>query len=277
MRTLALFLLLTACGSPAINERGFGSSDGTNGGAVPVALRFELSEAMSQVSSFKLRIGCEGIRAFEFTTSNFNLPKMAKGCQTQLLEITLDGVTFYPASTVKLNSSNTSEFKSKDGAKVFAVLDTALAKELSSGQEILFLLSNSILHKVLLQDLAITSPEGWDIAQRVKDASTIILRFKNGEKTFVVYVKKSDGSSIKDIFAAEAKVVKDDHVDSLNDMDWSRMTTSVDFTGKNLKYFVSGFMGEKNGFTYFGFSRDEDQSVAEENTTAFLKQAKFAK
>ena len=128
---------------------------------------------------------------------------------------------------------------------------------------------------ILLQDLVLKNPSSWEIAQRVQDESTIIIRFKKGDENFSIYVKRAEGNTLQSTFAEKADIVSQETVQTYNNINWKTITTSVSFAALNQKSFIAGFMYEKNGFTYFGFSRNPNQSTAEAATKEFLNLAKF--
>jgi len=124
--------------------------------------------------------------------------------------------------------------------------------------------------EIQLQDMTLVVPDGWHLSQDAKDASTIILGFKNGSEYITVYVKQGIGMNMRSVFVNGSTVIRDVFDYPRSGYNWRAMQTSKSAPSALAPTFVSAFMTEHAGFTYYGYSRASDASRSFDIVNTFL-------
>ena len=123
---------------------------------------------------------------------------------------------------------------------------------------------------VRIQDLTLTVPQGWQLKQNAKDEGTIILGFANGAEYFTMYVKQTTGLDMKRIFNNGTQIVRDTYNLDRNQYHWKLLDTSKPSFTDDAPKFVTSFLGEHQGFSYYGYTRVASQSRSAAIVSEFL-------
>lgn len=130
-----------------------------------------------------------------------------------------------------------------------------------------------------IKELRLSLPQGWKMDQDALAGDTLLFGFANGSEYLTLYAKAKTGIEMKSIFVNGSTVVSDLRTEAKGRLQWKRLETSkaapTTVTGvgtgsiKGMQY-LSSFMAEHNGVTYYGYSRSADSAKAKANVEAFL-------
>jgi hypothetical protein len=122
--------------------------------------------------------------------------------------------------------------------------------------------------QMLIRDLSVTVPAGWELKQSLLDNGVSILRMTNGLETLQFYAREGSIGDAKAIFVNESKLLGEMSA-TADSIHWNEYLTS-----KNGLYTV-GFEVEMGGTAYYGFTSASSADVAERNASTFLNGVQF--
>jgi hypothetical protein len=118
---------------------------------------------------------------------------------------------------------------------------------------------------VRISELTLTLPAGWSVAQQAVNEGIGIVGLANAEKYVTIYAKPGIGLSMNSLFVNGAQVRGAERTQRVGAYDWRLIDTTktvpnrVPMAGT---YYVTGFLLEKNGQSYYGYSRATSAAAA---------------
>ncbi len=119
--------------------------------------------------------------------------------------------------------------------------------------------------------MVFTVPAGWSLIQDATSDDTIILGFASGDAYTTVYVKKSASESMDSLFKNGSTVSYADDNKIFGKYTWKVIDASKRTGSKD--NFISGFMLQQNGYTYFGYSSGANKDTVKKTAETILNSA----
>ena len=125
---------------------------------------------------------------------------------------------------------------------------------------------------VPIQEMVLTTPDGWSLSQDSRTNDTLLVTFTKGDQFLNFYVKQATALDMKAIFANGADIKTDTHTEQHGPVNWRVLQTykSTRVRGRTTAYYVTSFLGEYNGHSYYGYSRALDSDTAHDAVMSFL-------
>ena len=123
---------------------------------------------------------------------------------------------------------------------------------------------------IRIQDMTLTVPAGWSLQQNAKDEGTIILGFAKDQEYLTIYVKQQTGLDMKRIFNNGTTVVRDIYQIDRNTYRWKGLDTAKQSLNVEASMYVTSFMTEHQGFSYYGYARTGSQARSGAIVNEFL-------
>lgn len=124
-----------------------------------------------------------------------------------------------------------------------------------------------------MQEIEIAVPDGWKLAQEGRGNDVLFAAFANGDQSINFYVKNALKLDMKSIFANGAEVRREAAPERHGPFQWNIMQTTKTTRlrdGSVPTYYVTSFLVEYHGVSYYGFSRGTDSSGPSHVVAQFL-------
>ena len=113
-------------------------------------------------------------------------------------------------------------------------------------------------------------PTGWKVHQHAKDQNLVIMSLTNGTDQAHMYARGETQIDMKKIFANGSETIRDYTDYSANGITWRTLITKKTNRDINKTTFVASFLTERDGKSYYGYSRGTTESAAITNATALM-------
>ncbi len=171
-------------------------------------------------------------------------------------------------------------------------------------------IASKTLASIPIKEMNLEQPGGWTIHQKAFNSDVYIFGFAKEGEFVTIFAKKGTGMDMKKLFVNGSTIEKDVADVRLGSRVWKILETSKTRSGggdqpepgpspddpeeeednsdndsdnpddqdskiftsnAEAKVFITSFLFELNGYTYYGYSRSSDRAKAMDNVTTFLK------
>lgn len=137
------------------------------------------------------------------------------------------------------------------------------------------ILANVLCAKtVVVQDLVLEVPSGWNQIQDAFSDNTILMGFTNQQEQLNLYVKWVNNFDSKAMFVNGSQVLQEANYND-GPIKWQLIHTSKQSAMDRAPVYVTGFKAKFAGYTYYGYSKSTTKEKSEANVKQFLTAIKM--
>lgn len=130
--------------------------------------------------------------------------------------------------------------------------------------------------KTNLGGLTVGTPAGFAITQQAANDGIVLVGFAKGEDYAAIYAKPGAGATPQSLFVNDAKVTTPEAAKKIGNYDWKVIETTKTVAAglpHAGTYYVTGFMMEKGGTTYYGYGKSTSAELARAAAEAVMSAA----